>query len=71
LKIEEKLKKLEQRAADKKRTAGMLNLALHQLLLPRNENFTETQTLSRVHKHFLNALGSGRPCPCEPALLVL
>jgi len=47
---------------------AVLNLTLHQILLPRNENFTETLTLSRVHKHFLNASGSGHPCPCEPAL---
>ena len=39
-KIDEKLRKLDERTArDKKRTAG--SVVLHQILLPRNENFTE------------------------------
>jgi len=46
----------------------VLNL-LHQILLPKNENFTETETMTVMSTQAVNCLffNEFKPCLCEPA----
>ena len=68
-KIEEKLRKLKRTVINKKTTAGTPHTTSHHAAKKRKLHWKTD--FAMVHKHFLNASGSGRPCPCEPALLVL